>query len=45
MTGGVLLLTGRQTLLAGATLPCATRAILFGLVVLGAVIAPRDRQA
>ena len=43
MLGGVLLLTGLQTLLAGTTLPYATRAILFGLVVLGAVIALRDR--
>jgi ribose transport system permease protein len=45
MTGGVLLLTSLQTLLAGTTLPYATRAILFGLVVLSAVIALRDRQA
>jgi len=45
MTGGVLLLTALQTLLAGTTLPYATRAILFGLVVLSAVIALRDRQA
>ena len=44
MLGGVLLLTGLQTLLAGTTLPYATRAILFGLVVLGAVIALRDRR-
>jgi len=43
MVGGVLLLTALQTLLAGTTLPYATRAILFGLVVLGAVIALRDR--
>ena len=41
--GGVLLLTALQTLLAGTTLPYATRAILFGLVVLGAVIALRER--
>ncbi len=45
MAGGVLLLTSLQTLLAGTTLPYATRAILFGLVVLGAVIALRDRQS
>jgi ribose transport system permease protein len=45
MLGGVLLLTGLQTLLAGTTLPYATRAILFGLVVLGAVIALRDRRS
>jgi ribose transport system permease protein len=44
MAGGVLLLTSLQTLLAGSTLPYATRAIVFGLVVLGAVIALRDRQ-
>ena len=45
MLGGVLLLTALQTFLAGTTLPYATRAILFGLVVLGAVIALRDRKS
>jgi ribose transport system permease protein len=45
MLGGVLLLTALQTLLAGTTLPYATRAILFGLVVLGAVIALRERRS
>lgn len=44
MVGGVLLLTALQTLLAGTTLPYATRAILFGLVVLGAVVALRERS-
>lgn len=44
MLGGVLLLTGLQTFLAGTTLPYATRAILFGLVVLGAVVALRDKK-
>jgi len=44
MLGGVLLLTALQTLLAGATLPYATRTILFGLVVLVAVMALRERQ-
>lgn len=44
MLGGALLLTALQTLLAGTTLPYATRAIIFGLVVLGAVIALRDRR-
>ncbi len=44
MLGGVLLLTALQTLLAGTTLPYATRAILFGLVVLAAVMALRERQ-
>ncbi len=43
MVGGVLLLTAMQTLLAGTTLPYAMRAILFGLVVLGAVVALRER--
>jgi ribose transport system permease protein len=45
MIGGVLLLTSLQTMLAGTTLPYATRTILFGLVVLGAVIALRERRA
>jgi ribose transport system permease protein len=45
IVGGVLLLTGLQTLLAGTTLPYATRAILFGLVVLAAVTAMRERTA
>ncbi len=40
MLGGVLLLTALQTLLAGTTLPYATRAIVYGLVVLGAVMRP-----
>jgi ribose transport system permease protein len=45
MVGGVLLLTSLQIMLAGTTLPYATRTILFGLVVLGAVIALRERRA
>jgi ribose transport system permease protein len=45
MLGGVLLLTALQTLLAGSMLPYATRTILFGLVVLVAVMALRERQA
>lgn len=45
MLGGALLLTCLQTLLAGTTLPYATRAILFGLVVLGAVMALRERRS
>ena len=44
MLGGVLLLTALQTMLAGSNLPYATRAILYGLVVLGAVIALRERR-
>ena len=43
MVGGVLLLTALQTLLAGTTLPYATRIIIFGLVVLAAVVALRER--
>lgn len=44
MLGGVLLLTALQMLLAGTTLPYATRAILYGLVVLAAVMALRERR-
>ena len=44
MLGGVLLLTALQTLLAGTTLPYATRTILFGLVVLVAVMALREQS-
>jgi len=44
MLGGALLLTALQTLLAGTTLPYATRTILFGLVVLAAVLALRERR-
>jgi ribose transport system permease protein len=43
MLGGVLLLTALLTLLAGTTLPHAVRDIIFGLVVLGAVLALRER--
>jgi ribose transport system permease protein len=45
MLGGVLLLTALQMFLAGTTLPYATRAILFGLVVLAAVIALREKRS
>jgi ribose transport system permease protein len=44
MLGGVLLLTALQTLLAGTTLPYATRTIVFGLVVLASVMALRERR-
>lgn len=44
MLGGVLLLTALQTLLAGTTLPYATRAIIFGVVILSAVIVLRERE-
>ncbi len=45
MLGGALLLTALQTLLAGTTLPFATRTIVFGLVVLVAVMALREKRA
>jgi len=45
MLGGALLLTALQTLLAGTTLPYATRTIVFGLVVLAAVMALRERRS
>ena len=45
MLGGVLLLTALQTLLDGTTLPFAVRDILFGAVVLSAVVALRERRA
>jgi ribose transport system permease protein len=44
MVGGALLLTALQTLLAGTSLPYAFRAILFGCVVLAAVVALRERR-
>lgn len=43
--GGALLLTGLSTMLAGTTWPEALRDILIGLVVLGAIITLRERQA
>lgn len=45
LLGGALLLTALLTLLAGTTLPHAVRDIIFGLVVLGAVLALRERSA
>jgi ribose transport system permease protein len=45
MLGGVLMLTALSTLLAGTTLPPAVRDIIFGLVVLGAVLALRERTS
>jgi len=44
MLAGVLLLTALQTLLTGSNLPYALRSILYGLVVLGAVIALREKR-
>lgn len=44
MFGGALLLTAMQMLLAGTALPYAFRSVFFGLVILAAVIALRDRK-
>lgn len=44
MIGNFLLLTAFQTLLAGSMLPYATRAILFSVVVLAAVMALRESR-
>lgn len=44
MFGGALLLTAMTTLLSGILLPAALRSIIFGSVVLLAVIALRDRS-
>lgn len=43
--GGTLLLTALSTALAGAVLPDAMRHIVFGAVVLGAILALRERVA
>lgn len=45
MIGGVLLLTALQTLLAGTMLPDATRQIIYGSVVLGAVLGLRESRS
>lgn len=42
MVGGVLLLTALQTFLASSSLPEATRQIVFGAVMLAAVVTLRD---
>jgi ribose transport system permease protein len=44
MLGGALLLAAFRTLLEGTTLPYASPAIIYGIVVPGAVIALRDRR-
>mgnify|MGYP001555060575 CR=1 FL=1 len=44
MLGGVLLLTALQTMLDGTTLPHAMRYIIFGAVVLSAVVVLRERS-
>lgn len=43
--GGCLLLTALGTLLAGTTLPFAVRDIIYGLVVLGAVVTLREGKS
>jgi ribose transport system permease protein len=45
MLGGALLLTALQTLMDGTNLPHAVRDIIFGLVVLGSVLALRERSS
>jgi ribose transport system permease protein len=44
MVGGVLLLTGLQTLLAGTTIPNSAREIIYGFVVLTAVVLLREKK-
>ncbi len=43
MVGGALLMTAMQILLAGTGLPMAVRQIIFGFVILAAVLSLRDR--
>jgi ribose transport system permease protein len=45
IVGGALLLTALSTLLAGTTVPFAVRDIIYGVVVLGAILALRERAA
>jgi ribose transport system permease protein len=45
MFGGALLLTALTTLLSGILLPAAARTIVFGVVVLIAIIALRERSS
>lgn len=45
MLGGALLLTALSTLLEGTTLPSAMRDIIFGLVLLSAVLTLREKRA
>ena len=42
--GGAVLFTGLGILLSGTVLPEAVRNIIYGLVVLGAVVALRERN-
>ena len=45
MLGGVLLLTALQTLLAGTMVPPSVREIVYGVVVLTAVVVLRERAS
>jgi len=45
MLGGALMLTALATLLSGSTLPAAARSIVYGIVVLIAVIAMREKRS
>lgn len=45
MLGGVLLLTALQTLLSGTTLPTSSRSIVYGMVILSAVVLLRERRS
>ena len=45
MVGGALMLTALATLLSGTTLPPAARSVIYGLVVLVAVVSMRSRAA
>ncbi|MGD9536717.1 MAG: ABC transporter permease [Alphaproteobacteria bacterium] len=45
MLGGALLLTALGTLVTGSSVPIAVRDIVFGVVVLGAVLTLRERRA
>jgi ribose transport system permease protein len=45
MFGGALMLTALSTLLSSSTLPSAARCIVYGAVVLAAVVAMREKRA
>lgn len=44
MLGGALMLTALATLLSGSTLPAAARSVIYGVVVLSAVVGMRERR-
>jgi ribose transport system permease protein len=45
MIGGVLLLTALQTLLAGTMIPPSIRDVIYGVVILCAVVMLRERSS